>query len=94
MSTITLPLNMSAKDLSHELRIPLTGILGGVALLDDEPLSMKQKEQLNLIKQSGDRLLAIINTLLTNSKEQDQEVQNENLSMLKNNLQKLIFITA
>lgn len=63
MHTITLTLN--PKELSHEMRISLTGILGIAELMDhDSNLNGEQHEQLCLIQQSGYRLLKVINQIL------------------------------
>ena len=43
--------------ISHELRIPLTGIIGMVQFLSDTTLSDQQKEYLSLIQASAERLL-------------------------------------
>lgn len=56
---------MDRQTLSHELRIPLTGILGGAELLSmDDRLSQDEREQVEFIRQSGNRLLIIINKIL------------------------------
>ncbi|MBO0905966.1 sensor histidine kinase [Jiella sonneratiae] len=57
---------------SHELRTPLNAIIGFSDVLDQEYFggfeSIKQKEYVGLIRQSGQHLLAIVNTLLDVSK--------------------------
>jgi PAS domain S-box-containing protein len=51
--------------MSHELRTPLNGILGFAQLLQmDGAMSEAQREWLNIIQQSGDHLLALINQVL------------------------------
>lgn len=50
--------------ISHELRTPLNGILGFSTLLMDEKLESRQRDFVNYIKQSGDRLKTIVNNLL------------------------------
>ncbi len=51
--------------MSHELRTPLNGILGYAQLLRrDKALSEKQIEGLNVIQQSGEHLLTLINDIL------------------------------
>lgn len=63
MNTFSIPMDYNT--LSHELRIPLTGILGMAELLiDEEGLSEEQKTEINLIRQSGDRLHAFIELIL------------------------------
>jgi len=51
--------------ISHELRIPLTGILGMAQLLDaDDTLSSEQHEEINDILSSGKHLLELVDDLL------------------------------
>ena len=51
--------------MSHELRTPLNGILGYTALLErDHGLSERQKAALEVIRQSGEHLLGLINEVL------------------------------
>ncbi len=50
--------------MSHEIRTPLNGVLGLLELLSRSKLSSKQREQVELIRNSGDTLLAIVNDIL------------------------------
>jgi PAS domain S-box-containing protein len=51
--------------MSHELRTPLNGILGYTTLLErDEGLSERQKASLEVIRQSGEHLLGLIDEVL------------------------------
>ncbi|MFV1498143.1 ATP-binding protein [Phaeobacter sp. JH20_02] len=50
--------------MSHEMRTPLTGVLGAVELLDGTPLTADQREYLSAIRDSGDRLMAHVNDVL------------------------------
>lgn len=51
--------------ISHELRTPLNGILGYAQILQrDGAMSEEQLEGLNIIRQSGDHLLSLINNIL------------------------------
>ncbi|MDX1926113.1 MAG: ATP-binding protein [Pirellulaceae bacterium] len=54
--------------MSHEIRTPMNGILGTVANLLGGKLSPHQREQVQIIKESGDALLEIINDILDLSK--------------------------
>lgn len=56
-------------NISHELRTPLNGILGyAQILLQDQALTPLQKDALNIIYQSGNHLLTLINDILDLSK--------------------------
>lgn len=56
---------------SHELRTPLTSIVGYVEMLrDDEAVTDAQDRMLTVIERNSDRLLALIDDLLTLSKLQ------------------------
>lgn len=94
MHTLTLSLN--PRELSHEMRISLTGILSTAELLDhDDNLNIKQHEQLSLIQQAGVRLLAVVNQILNavaNSEEKKIEASNRNEEneLTKNQIQVLL----
>ncbi len=49
--------------LNHELRIPLTGILGMADLLEKTSLTVEQEKYLQVIKLSGERLLSLARKL-------------------------------
>ena len=53
---------------SHEIRTPLNGILGMAQVLQDEPLTEGQKERVNVISESGQTLMALLNDVLDISK--------------------------
>ena len=56
-------------NMSHELRTPLNGILGYTQILKlDKNLNQKQKDGIEVIHQSGEHLLALINDILDLSK--------------------------
>lgn len=56
-------------NMSHELRTPLNGILGYTQILkNDKSLNKKQLEGVEIIHQSGEHLLALINDVLDLSK--------------------------
>lgn len=54
--------------MSHEIRTPLNGIIGMADVLGETPLSVEQKSSLQVIRQSGDMLLDVINDILDYSK--------------------------
>ncbi len=49
---------------SHEIRTPLNGILGTVSLLLETELSPAQREYAESIRNSGARLLDLLNNVL------------------------------
>ncbi len=56
-------------NMSHELRTPLNAILGFTSLLEkSKNIDTQEKENLNIIKNSGNHLLSIINEILELSK--------------------------
>jgi signal transduction histidine kinase len=54
--------------MSHEIRTPLNGVLGMAQAMAAEDLSDGQRERLDVIRQSGETLLAILNDVLDLSK--------------------------
>ena len=50
--------------MSHEVRTPMNGILGMAQLAMDEAEASEQKDRLNIIINSGEALLAILNDIL------------------------------
>ena len=54
--------------MSHEIRTPLNGVLGMAQALAAGPLAPAQREQLEVIRQSGETLLTVLNDVLDLSK--------------------------
>lgn len=54
--------------MSHEIRTPLNGIIGMADVLETTHLSPEQSAHLDVIRQSGDMLLDVINDILDYSK--------------------------
>jgi signal transduction histidine kinase/CheY-like chemotaxis protein len=54
--------------MSHEIRTPLNGVLGMADLLARTPLNREQQQYADIIRSSGDNLLAIVNDVLDVSK--------------------------
>lgn len=63
-------------NVSHEIRTPMNGILGFAALLKNPELKgSKQQEYINLIQQSGNRMLNIIKDLIDISKIEAGQIE-------------------
>jgi signal transduction histidine kinase/ActR/RegA family two-component response regulator len=50
--------------MSHEIRTPLNGVLGMAQVMAGDELGVVQRERLEIIRQSGESLLAILNDVL------------------------------
>ncbi|MGB3294743.1 MAG: PAS domain S-box protein [Phormidesmis sp.] len=85
-------------NMSHELRSPLNAILGFTHILKESPLSAEQKEKLEIIYNSGEHLLALINDILDISKIEAGRVtlsESEfDLYRLLDELQQMFYSTA
>jgi PAS domain S-box-containing protein len=63
---------------SHEIRNPISGVIGFANILNDTPLSPEQREYVSLIRNSGDSLLFLINDILDFSKIEAGKIELEN----------------
>ena len=50
--------------MSHDIRTPLNGVIGMLALLDEATLSDEQVRTLNLVRSSGDQLRVLLNDII------------------------------
>ena len=66
-------------NMSHEIRTPMNGILGMCNILQDTPLTHKQKEYVKAIHEAGGTLLTVINDILDFSKIEAGKLQIENV---------------
>src|SRR5262249_30195633 len=54
--------------MSHEIRTPLNGVLGMAQAMSMDAMSEAQRERLEVVRESGEALLAILNDILDLSK--------------------------
>jgi two-component system sensor histidine kinase/response regulator len=64
-------------NVSHEVRTPMTGIIGMAGLLAETELSPKQREYCEIIRRSSESLLTIINEILDFSKAESGKMELE-----------------
>jgi PAS domain S-box-containing protein len=68
-------------NMSHEVRTPLNGILGMAAIMQDSDLPADHLENVAIIRQSGEALLAIINDILDFSKMEAGKLELEKVDL-------------
>jgi PAS domain S-box-containing protein len=66
-------------NISHEIRTPLNGVLGMAQAMALEPLPDKQRARLDVIRQSGEVLLTLLNDLLDIAKIEAGKLELEQL---------------
>lgn len=79
--------SMFLANMSHEIRTPLNGIIGMIPILLRTKIDTTQRSYLDIIKQSGDSLLTIINEILDFSKMESGKIT---LEISEFNLRSLI----
>ena len=63
--------------MSHEIRTPLNGVIGMSKLLENTPLTSKQREYVGSLVLSGEALLSVINDILDYSKMESSKMELE-----------------
>ncbi|HEY1095626.1 MAG TPA: ATP-binding protein, partial [Alphaproteobacteria bacterium] len=72
--------------ITHEIRTPMTGIMGMLHLTAHTPLSEKQKEYIDTIQYAGEALLTLLNDVLDYSKLEKGAIVLESIPFTVRNL--------
>jgi signal transduction histidine kinase/CheY-like chemotaxis protein/HPt (histidine-containing phosphotransfer) domain-containing protein len=73
--------------ISHEIRTPMNGIMGILQIIEQTTLDHKQTEYLEIIKNSGDTMLTLLNDILDYSKIENGVIELEKIDF---SLRKLV----
>jgi signal transduction histidine kinase/AmiR/NasT family two-component response regulator len=63
--------------MSHELRTPLNGVLGMAQIMETDELTLRQRDRLQVVKQSGEALLMLVNDLFDIARIEDETLELE-----------------
>ncbi len=66
-------------NMSHEIRTPMNAVIGMTTLLSDTRLSSEQEQYVELVRSSGEHMLAIVNDVLDYSKIEAGAIELENI---------------
>lgn len=71
-------------NMSHDIRTPLSGVVGLSKLLEDSSLNPEQKQYAQWINESGEQLLSLLNSILevvSTENDSEQDVRRETLDL-------------
>ena len=78
-------------NVSHEIRTPISGIIGMTKILNETKLDDEQKKYLNILEKSSDMLLILINDILDLSKIENNKMTLEEIDFVPNEVLKDTF---